>query len=164
MEKNIDGGGLSVTLIINNFVSWWTTFGPNFNKFESYLGKKGSRNPPKRAHFMAAASPQNNLKIYNFGTTNGMKMKLTTIMYLNETYHSEKNWGAPTGRRRAWPKNLCKKAKKTVFWFLLFYFWGLYKKFCYRWYLAMHCITGPNFKRMQHHLGELYSKHHPKAA
>ena len=64
----------------------WSKF-----EFEQCLGEKGPRNPPKRAHFMAAASPQNNLKICNFGTTNGIKMKLTTNMYLHETFHLAKN-------------------------------------------------------------------------
>ena len=35
---------------------------------------------------MDAASPRKHLKIYNFGTTNGMKMKLTMIMCLHKTF------------------------------------------------------------------------------
>ena len=89
MEKNTDGGGLSVTLIINDFVSWW----PKFQQIRVIFGGERAKKPTKRAYFMAAVSPQNNLKIYNFGTTNGMKIKLTAIMYLNKIYHLEKNWG-----------------------------------------------------------------------
>ena len=35
----------------------------------------------KRGHFMDAASPQNHLIVYNLGTTNAIKMKLTTSIY-----------------------------------------------------------------------------------
>ena len=35
---------------------------------------------------MDAASPRKHLKIYNFGTTDGMKMKLTMIMCLHKTF------------------------------------------------------------------------------
>ena len=41
---------------------------------------------PKMGHFMDAAPPRNNFKFYNLGTTNAIKMKLTTIMYLHETF------------------------------------------------------------------------------
>ena len=36
---------------------------------------------------MSAAPSRNNLKFYNLGTTNAITMKLTTIMYLHETFH-----------------------------------------------------------------------------
>ena len=52
-------------------------------------GEKGgerAQKPPKMGHFMDAAPPRNNLKFYNLGTTNAIKMKLTTIMYLHETF------------------------------------------------------------------------------
>ena len=75
------------------FLLWWTTSGPNFNKFEPYMGEKGPRNPPKRAHFMAAALPRKHLKIHNFGTTNTMLMELTRIMYHQKIFHLAKIWG-----------------------------------------------------------------------
>ena len=40
---------------------------------------------------MAAALPQNHLNIYNLGTTNVKKMKLTTIIY-HETLHLVQNF------------------------------------------------------------------------
>ena len=42
---------------------------------------------------MDAALPQKHLKIYNLTTTNAIKMKLTTILYLHEIFHLAKNWG-----------------------------------------------------------------------
>ena len=36
---------------------------------------------------MDAASPRNHLNIYNLGTTNAIKMKLDTIIYLHETFY-----------------------------------------------------------------------------
>ena len=42
---------------------------------------------------MDAASPQNHLKIYNLTTTNAVKMKLTTIMYLQDNFNLTNDWG-----------------------------------------------------------------------
>ena len=42
---------------------------------------------------MDAAPPRNNLKFYNLGTTNAIKMKLTTIMYLHKTFHLAQKLG-----------------------------------------------------------------------
>ena len=55
-----------------------------------FRGLKANK-PPKWPHFMAAALPRNHLKIYNFGTTNFIVMKLTTNMYLHVTFHFRKN-------------------------------------------------------------------------
>ena len=65
----------------------YTTSGPNFSKIGPYLGGERAQKTPKIGHFMDAASPRNNLKFYNLGTTNAIKMKLTTIIYLHETFH-----------------------------------------------------------------------------
>ena len=40
---------------------------------------------------MDAVSPQKHWKIYNLTTANDIKMKLTTIVYLHETFHLAKN-------------------------------------------------------------------------
>ena len=46
-------------------------------KLSNILGKRVQK-PPKRDHFMDAASPRNHLNIHNLGTTNAIKVKLTT--------------------------------------------------------------------------------------
>ena len=64
---------------------------------------------------MDAASPQKHLKIYNLRTTNAMKIKLTTIVYLHETFHLAKDLGIT---HRAWEgvaKKPLKKKPKTQF-------------------------------------------------
>ena len=54
-------------------------------------------NPPEKplrssqkSNFLLLQIP---FKIYNFITTNAILMKLTTIMYLNDTFYLTKNWG-----------------------------------------------------------------------
>lgn len=54
------------------------TSGQNFGKIEPYLVEKR----PRMGHFMYAALPQKQFKIYNFETTNTKLMKLTMIIYL----------------------------------------------------------------------------------
>ena len=60
----------------------WSKFQQN----RALFGGDRAQKPPKMGHFMDAAPPRNNLKFYNLGTTNAIKMKLTTIMYLHETF------------------------------------------------------------------------------
>ena len=67
--------------------SFNTNSGANFSKIAPYLGELGPKKTPKMGHFMVAPSPQKHLKFYNFTTTNGIKMKLTTIVHLHETFH-----------------------------------------------------------------------------
>ena len=50
------------------------------------FGEERAQKPSKMGHFMAAASPQNHLNSYNWRTTNAIKMKLTTIIYLHKTF------------------------------------------------------------------------------
>ena len=64
-----------------------------------YLGEKGPRNPPKRSHFMDAASPQKHLKVYNLTTSNVALVKLTTIMYLHNKFNLAEGWGVTHGVR-----------------------------------------------------------------
>ena len=61
----------------------WSKFEENWALF----GGERAQKHPKMGHFMDAAPPRNNLKFYNLGTTNAIKMKLTTIMYLHETFN-----------------------------------------------------------------------------
>ena len=64
-----------------------------FQQIRAIFGGERAKKLPKRGHFMAAASPQKHLKIYNFGTTNVILMILTTIVYLHQTFDLAKNWG-----------------------------------------------------------------------
>ena len=57
-----------------------------------FLGERAQK-PPERSNFMDAASPQKHLKIYNLTATNAALMKLTTIMYLHNTFNLAKDWG-----------------------------------------------------------------------
>ena len=57
-----------------------------YQRNRTVFGGERAQKPPKMGHFMDAAPPRNNLKFYNLGTTNAIKMKLTTIMYLHETF------------------------------------------------------------------------------
>ena len=57
-----------------------------FQQDQALFGGERAQKHPKMGHFMDAAPPRNNLKFYNLGTTNAIKMKLTTIMYLHETF------------------------------------------------------------------------------
>ena len=60
----------------------WSKFQQNGALF---WGERAPK-PPKMGHFMDAAPPRNNLKFYNLGTTNAIKMKVTTLMYLHQTF------------------------------------------------------------------------------
>ena len=64
---------------------------------------------------MAAASPQKHLKIYNFGTTNVILMKHTTIIYLHETFHLAKNLGVTHKAFESGQKTFEKKPKNQFF-------------------------------------------------
>ena len=71
---------------------------------------------------MAAASPRNNLKIYNFGTTNAMFIKLTTIMYHHKNFHLQQELGRhPYVIRGRGQKTSEKKPKN---WFFGFFSWN----------------------------------------
>ena len=57
------------------------------------FGELGPKKTPKMTQFMDATLPQKHLEIYNLTVTNAMKMKLTTIVYLHETFHLTKDLG-----------------------------------------------------------------------
>ena len=65
------------------------------SKFEKNLTTFGGVNPKKspkstqKRYFLLLGK---HLKMYNFATTNAAPMKLTTIMYLHETFHLVRNW------------------------------------------------------------------------
>ena len=57
-----------------------------FQQDQALFGGERAQKHPKMGHLMDAAPPRNNLKFYNLGTANAIKMKLTTIMYLHKTF------------------------------------------------------------------------------
>ena len=61
-----------------------TNSGKNFGKIWQHLEELGTKETPKRV-------AQKHLKVYNLTTTNAIKMKLTMIMYLHETFHLTKD-------------------------------------------------------------------------
>ena len=80
---------------------------------------------------MDAPSPRNFFKIFNLRTTNAMKMKLGTIVYLHETFHLTKDLGV--AQRGSWGvvgKPL-KKCQKMSFLAPFFEFSKLYQKLEY---------------------------------
>ena len=138
---------------------------PKFQQIWAIFGVERAKKPPKRAHFMAAASPRKHLKILE--TLEPQMLSWWNLPQLCITMRPliwKKNGASPIGRRSAWSKNLWKKPKKLIFWLNFLEFSELYLKLFYIWYLALHCITGPNFKAIWHNLGELYQKNHPQAS
>ena len=66
------------------------------SKSEKYLtafGEVIAQKPPKSTQKCYFLLVRETLKIYNLTTTNAILMKLTTIMYLHETYYLAKNLG-----------------------------------------------------------------------
>ena len=61
----------------------WSIFQHNLTIFVEVMVPKSS----KMGHFMDVSLPWKHLNIYNLGTTNAIKMELTTIIYLDETFH-----------------------------------------------------------------------------
>ena len=62
----------------------------HWSKFQlnvSILGEVRAPKPRKMDHFIDAPSPRKHLIFYNLGTTNALKIKLTSIMYLHEIFH-----------------------------------------------------------------------------
>ena len=58
-----------------------------FQQTRAIFGGEKAQKPPKRGHFMDAASPQKHLKIYNLTTTNATLMKITIIMCLYKMFN-----------------------------------------------------------------------------
>ena len=64
-----------------------------FQQARAIFGGERAQKPPKRGHFMDAASPQKHLKIYNLTTANATLMKLIIIMYLHKMFNLAEDWG-----------------------------------------------------------------------
>ena len=109
-------------------VSISTTCGASFSKIGPYLGELGAQKPQKWPISWMLLLPQNFLKIYNLRTTNAMKMKLGTIVYLHETFHLTKDLGVVQGGSRSVAEKLLKKYPKMGFLAPFFDFLKLYQK------------------------------------
>ena len=84
------------------FVLWWATSGPNFKKFESYLGEKGPRHPQK-------GLLHRHENIWKFLTLEPQMLSwcyLPRLCITIRPFTWEKIWASPIGRSRAWSKNL----------------------------------------------------------
>ena len=90
----------------------WSKFERNPIRFGGVIRKK----PPKsslKSTFLVLAQ---HLKIYNFGFTNAILMKLTTSMYKHETFDLAKKLGRhPQGVEGRGPKTYEKKLKVGFF-------------------------------------------------
>ena len=86
-----------------------------FQQIRALFGRERAKKPPKRPHFMPVALPRKHLKIYNFGTTNGIKIKLTTIMYPHETFDLANNLGVTYWASQDMVKKPLKKCQKFCF-------------------------------------------------
>ena len=69
------------------------TSGLNFQQDRIIFGGVRVHKYPKMVQFMDAASPQKQLKIYKLTTTNAIKIKRATIVYLHDTFHLKKKLG-----------------------------------------------------------------------
>ena len=74
------------------FVFPWIVPLVKFFQDLAIFGRVRAQKNAKKGHFMDGASPWKHLKIYNLTTTNAILIKLTTIMYLHENFHSAKKW------------------------------------------------------------------------
>ena len=84
--------------------NWWK-FCTNPTSFGGVILEK----PPRSSQKLYFLLLGKHLKVYNLTTTNGIMMKLTSIMYLNDTFHLVKKLGRNTkgvrGRKRKTSKN-----------------------------------------------------------
>ena len=64
-----------------------------FQQTRAIFGGEKAQKPPKRGHFMDAASSRKHLKIYNLTTANAALMKLTTTMYCHKMFNLAEDWG-----------------------------------------------------------------------
>ena len=87
-----------------------------FQQTRAMFGGKGPRNPPpKRGHFMDAASPLKHLRIYNLTTANATLMKLITIMYLHKVFYLAEDWGVTHRAQKGVNQKPLKMSQKIGF-------------------------------------------------
>ena len=73
-------------------ISLNTNSGRNFGKIWQHLGELGPKKTQK-GQFHGCCIATKTFEIYNLTTTNAIRMKLSTIMYLHETFNLTKDWG-----------------------------------------------------------------------
>ena len=110
------------------FFWWCTTSGPNFKKFEPYLGVKGPRNPQKGPISWLLYRYENIWKLITLEPEMLCWWNLPRVCIFMRPFTWPKIGACPLGRRKTWPKNLWKKAKKPFFWHNFRQFSGLYAK------------------------------------
>ena len=86
-------------------------FQKNLTAFGGVMARKPSRSSLQWQFLLL----RKHLKIHNLATTNAILMKLTTIMYLHETFHLAKNWGVTHRVQEAVNEKPLKKSQKTSF-------------------------------------------------
>ena len=67
----------------------WSKFQKNSTAFGGVIPKK----PPKSSLKSTFLVLQKHLKIHNLATISAILIKLTTIIYLHDTFHLAENWG-----------------------------------------------------------------------
>ena len=99
----------TVIYVMHNIgLRYSSKFEKNLTTFRGVMAEKPQKNTPKW-YFLLVGE---HLKIHNVATTIAILMKLTTLMYRYETFIWQKIGVSPIGPRRAWSKNICKRAKK----------------------------------------------------
>ena len=86
-----------------------------FQQTRAIFGGEMAQKPPRRGHFMDAASPRKHLKIYNLTATNATLIKLTIIMYLHKIFNFAKDWGVTHRVQKGVSQKPLKMSQKIVF-------------------------------------------------
>ena len=94
----------------------WSKFERNPIRFGGVIPKK----PPKSSLKSTFLVLPQHLKIYNFGFTNAILMKLTTSMYKHETFHLEQKLGRHPSGVRGRGQKLSEKQPQTELFELIF--------------------------------------------
>ena len=108
--------------------SAWYYLWCKFQQDRTIFGEVRAQKTPKMAQFMDALLPRNFFKIYNLRTTNAIKMKLDTTVYLHETFYLTKDLGVADRLWEGVAKKLSKKSQKIGFLAPFFEFSYLHQK------------------------------------
>ena len=110
---------------------WWATSGPNLDKFEPYLGKKGPRSTQEGPVLWLLHCHENIWKFITFEPQMLGWWSLPWLCIIIRPLIWQKIGAWPVGCRRVWSKSLWEKAKKLVFRLHFLEFSGLYQKRCH---------------------------------
>ena len=94
----------------------WSKFQTNLTPFGGVILKK----PPKSSLKSTFLLLPQHLKVYNFGFTNGILMKLTTSMYKHDTFHLAKKLGRHSQGVGGRGRKTSEKSTKNQFFRLIF--------------------------------------------